>query len=396
MYAGRHAMCGGHDSEKHPTMFSTQSTHKLLAAFSQASMIHVKSGRNKVDPERFNEAFMMHTSTSPQYNIIASLDVATKMMDGASGLALTQDSIDEAVAFRKKMVQIEHDVIKHEKDEKKQWWFKMWQPDISHVDDVKLGTDQDQWTLKTKDANKWHGYDGIDDKFMMVDPIKVSFVMPGINIDGSMQDWGLPAPLVAKFLMSRGIVDEKTGFYSFLALFSIGVTKGKSGTLLAELFDFKELYDRNAKLDELYPELVAEQHARYAGRTIQDLAKEMHEHLKEKDISRVTSKVFSILPEPVMPPYRAYEELVRGNVEAMPLGKMVGKIPAVMLVPYPPGIPVIMPGERFSGEAEAILDYLAAYEDFDNSFPGFETETHGVDPRSENGTIRYYVNCIKE
>ena len=272
----------------------------------------------------------------------------------------------------------------------------MWQPDIGHVDDAKLGTEQNQWTLKTKDANKWHGYEGIADEFMMVDPIKVSFVTPGINIDGSMQDWGLPAPLVAKFLMSRGIVDEKTGFYSFLALFSIGVTKGKSGTLLAELFDFKELFDRDAKLEEFYPELVAERPDRYAGRTIQDLAKDMHKHLKEKDISRVTSQVFSILPEPVMPPYEAYEELVRGNVEVLPLSKMKGKIPAVMLVPYPPGIPVIMPGERFTGEAEAILDYLAAYEDFDNSFPGFETETHGVDPKKEGERIRYYVNCIKE
>jgi lysine decarboxylase/arginine decarboxylase len=387
IYEGRYAMCSEHDSDNHPTMFSTQSTHKLLAAFSQASMIHVKSGRNKVDPERFNEAFMMHTSTSPQYGIIASLDVSTKMMEGAAGRSLTQDSIDEAVVFRKKMVGIEKDIMENENDPDKKWWFKMWQPEAVHSKSA------EGWQLRKRD--KWHGYEGVADNFMMLDPIKVSFVTPGVKIDGTMKEWGLPAPLVAKYLMSRGIVDEKTGFYTFLTLFSIGVTKGKSGTLLAGLFAFKELFDRNASLDEVYPELVAQNPARYAGRTIKDLAKEMHAHLKKEDISRVTTKVFSILPEQAMAPWEAYEELVRGNVESLSIREMQGRIPAVMLVPYPPGIPIIMPGERFTAESQAILDYLAAFEDFDNAFPGFETETHGVDPRREGDRIKYYVNCIR-
>lgn len=63
-------------------MFATQSTHKLLAAFSQASMIHVRDGRNPIDHQRFNEAFMMHASTSPFYPIIASNDISAAMMDG--------------------------------------------------------------------------------------------------------------------------------------------------------------------------------------------------------------------------------------------------------------------------------------------------------------------------
>jgi arginine decarboxylase len=47
-------------------VFTTHSTHKLLAAFSQASMIHVQDGgARQLDRDRFNEAFMMHISTSP-------------------------------------------------------------------------------------------------------------------------------------------------------------------------------------------------------------------------------------------------------------------------------------------------------------------------------------------
>ncbi len=54
-----------------------------------------------------------------------------------------------------------------------------------------------------------------------------------------------------------------------------------------------------------------------------------------------------------------------------------------------------MPGEKITEQSQAIVDYLKAYEDFDNAFPGFETETHGVDPRVADGRITYYVNCLK-
>lgn len=104
MYKGRFAMCCDpkDDDRKGPTMFATQSTHKLLAAFSQASMIHVRDGRNPIDHQRFNEAFMMHASTSPFYPIIASNDISAAMMDGPGGKTLTDASIREAVSFRKR------------------------------------------------------------------------------------------------------------------------------------------------------------------------------------------------------------------------------------------------------------------------------------------------------
>ncbi len=85
IYKDRFAMREGARSENGPTIFATQSTHKLLAALSQASMVHVRNGRIPIEHGRFNEGFMMHSSTSPLYTIIASLDVASKMMEGASG-----------------------------------------------------------------------------------------------------------------------------------------------------------------------------------------------------------------------------------------------------------------------------------------------------------------------
>ena len=75
-------------------MFSTQSTHKMLAGLSQASQILIQDSQNeKLDRFMFNEAFLMHTSTSPQYAIIASCDVAAAMMEPPGGTALVEESI---------------------------------------------------------------------------------------------------------------------------------------------------------------------------------------------------------------------------------------------------------------------------------------------------------------
>ena len=111
LYEDRYAMHGDpseHTDDK-PSVFATQSTHKLLAALSQASMIHVRDGRNPIEHNRFNEAFMMHASTSPQYAIIASNDVSAAMMDGPGGETLTGESIREAVAFRRLIARLNAD-----------------------------------------------------------------------------------------------------------------------------------------------------------------------------------------------------------------------------------------------------------------------------------------------
>ncbi len=72
-----------------PGIIATQSTHKQLAGFSQASQIHVKDshvqGRARVEPRRFNELCMLHYSTSPFYPLFASLDVGAQMMKGRGG-----------------------------------------------------------------------------------------------------------------------------------------------------------------------------------------------------------------------------------------------------------------------------------------------------------------------
>jgi lysine decarboxylase/arginine decarboxylase len=230
----------------------------------------------------------------------------------------------------------------------------------------------------------------------MLDPIKVTILTPGIRPGGGMEDRGIPAGIVTKYLRESGIVVEKTGYYSFLVLFTLGITKGKSGTLLAELFRFKALYDRNSALEEVFPDLVRKYPARYAGRGLADLCQEMHGYLRDESITDLVRQVYATLPEPVMTPAEAYRRLVRGEVTAMPVSEIGGRTVAVMVVPYPPGIPVIMPGERCGPATRAIVDHLVSLQEFDTRFPGFENEVHGVDVVTREGRRVYYIYCVAE
>ena len=92
----------------HPGIIATQSTHKQLASFTQASQIHVKDShimgqRRRIEHRRFNEFFMLHASTSPFYPLFASLDVGAQMMKGKSGEVLWDDTIRLGIEMRKKV-----------------------------------------------------------------------------------------------------------------------------------------------------------------------------------------------------------------------------------------------------------------------------------------------------
>lgn len=381
-----------------PTVFTTQSTHKLLAALSQASMIHIKNGRQNVEHALFNEAFMMHASTSPQYAIIASLDVSSKMMD-ANGYQLTNDSIEEAVRFRQVMARISNKLKEKKTND---WWFNCWQPDmicsgkgkkkVPFADapaDV-LCKEPYCWVLHPGET--WHGFGDIEDGWAMLDPIKVTVLCPGMNDDGTHAKTGIPSAVVLAFLDQRGIVNEKSGDYNILFLFSMGVTKGKWGTLVSELLEFKRLYDTNAPLDEVLPGLVASNPERYGGMTLPQLAQEMHEQIKSTKQTQLANEACAELPEQVMTPADAYTQLTKGNVEHVKIDDIDNRIAATGIVPYPPGIPMVMPGERTGKKKGPILTYLRTLQEFDKKFPGFGHDTHGVEVI--NGD--YYIYCVKE
>jgi lysine decarboxylase/arginine decarboxylase len=382
-----------------PTVFATQSTHKLLAALSQASMLHIRQGRSPIDPLLFNVSYRMHASTSPLYPIIASLDVSSKMMDGSSGRALSQEAIDEAIRFRRSMARIRREVLSDDPDG---WWFSVWQPESVRIPDSDealpfeevppsiLGSDPLCWVLHPDE--RWHGFSDLPDGWCMLDPIKVTVLTPGINDDGSLAECGIPAALVVLFLQTRGIINEKAGEYNILFLFSMGVTKGKWGTLVSEFFEFKRFYDAHAPLELVFPDLVSQYPDRYTGMTLPDLSLEMHRMIASHRLTERGNKACSEIPLPVMTPSEAFSHLASGKVELIPLREMEGRIAATGVVPYPPGIPILMPGES-AGEMDGpVLSYLRVLEEYDRTFPGFSHTLHGI----ERVDGHYCVYCVRE
>jgi len=397
LYEGRYGMHRGERRDDDATVTVTHSTHKCLAALSQASMIHIRSGKVPVNPSLFNEAFMMHTSTSPQYSLIASTDVSAKMMDDA-GEYLTDECLEEAIAFRQVMARLTGQIDARRAGD---WWFGVWQPDevggrpFAAVDPELLRTSSDAWVLKP--GAEWHGFGDIEDGYCMLDPIKVTVLTPGLDAAGELEASGIPAPLVSSFLDARGIVVEKTEPYSFLMLFTVGITKGKWGSMIAGLMEFKRAYDDNVPLTVALPALAESYPDAYGDMGLKDLADAMHAEMRSSGLLDTMDDAFTILPDAIMSPRATYSHLVKGDVEKIPIAQMLDRIVAVQLVPYPPGIPIMMPGERVSNDKRAIVDYLLALQTFDARFPGFEHHVHGVEiERDDAGKPLYTTYCLRK
>jgi arginine decarboxylase len=388
IYAGRFAMRDRNDNADDavaPTVFANQSTHKLLAALSQASMILVRDGKRPISHERFNEAFMMHASTSPQYAIIASNDVSAAMMDGPGGTALINESTLEAIAFRQMLARLQSEF-----NAKDDWFFGVWQPDtvidksghkipFHRAPEAFLAKDAASWCLEPNAG--WHGFGALPQSYCMLDPIKVSVIAPGLSAAGTGQEPGIPAQLVSMYLDANGIIAEKTTDYTLLFLFSLGITKGKWGTLINALLDFKRDFDANAPLAHVLPDLAAKHPARYGKLGLADLARAMASSMRKFGVTQCLEAAFAEFPVPDCTPSVAYARLVRGEVEDVRLSEVAGRTLATGIVPYPPGIPLIMPGENAGASDGSALRYLNALQSFDQEFPEFSHDIHGVTNR---------------
>ena len=380
-YRDMHAIGKDRPRPQDPLIFSTQSTHKVLAGLSQASQVLVQeSATRTLDRDMFNEAYLMHTSTSPQYAIIASLDVAAAMMEPPGGTALVEESIVEALDFRRAMRKVDEEFGLD-------WWFKVWGPEDITADSDGMANRKD-WELKPNDA--WHGFDGLVPGFNMLDPIKSTVVTPGLNIKGEFDARGIPASIVTKYLAEHGVIIEKTGLYSFFIMFTIGITKGRWNTLLTALQQFKDDYDKNQPMWRVLPEFCAA-HPQYERVGLADLCQQLHDMYKSHDIARLTTEMYLSNMEPAMKPADAFGCLAHRKVERVAIDDLEGRITTSLLTPYPPGIPLLIPGERFN---KTIIQYLQFARQFNETFPGFEADIHGLVQQEVNGRLQYFVDCV--
>jgi arginine decarboxylase len=374
----------------------------MLPAFSMASMIHIKVNKKNPNLEKnqFNEAFMMHATTSPFYPMIASIDVATSMMDDPSGRTMMDETVRDAIGLRKAIASVGKRIKLS--DEKEKWFFGCYQPakvtdpdrpdepyDFEDAPDKLLANEASCWMLKTKEL--WHGFKDKDlsnDNYCMLDPTKVTILCPGIDSQGKMADWGIPGTILTRFLDSRRIEIARTGDYTVLVLFSVGTSKGKWGTLLEALLEFKRLYDGDASVAEVLPEL-AEKFPEEYGRdvdgqpiiSLKQLCLNMHTWMKKNDLPKLLNDACNVIPPAKYSSAETYQKLIRDQTEKVKISeieKQKNRIAGHMLVPYPPGIPILMPGEVLE-KGNPQVKILLKLEEFNGEFPGLEREIHGIE-----------------
>lgn len=417
LFKGRFAMGLEQLGADHPGIVATQSTHKQLASFSQASQIHVKDNhlrgqRRRVEHRRFNEMFLLHATTSPFYPLFASLDVGAQMMKGRSGEVLWDDTIRLGIELRKKIRAIHREFEEREADPGKRWFFDPFVPDrvledpndpASAIPWEELSTDALAsnprfWELTPGAA--WHGFKHVAPGYAITDPNKLTLLTPGFDrATGHYADFGIPAAVLAQYLRENQIVPEKNDLNSILFLLTPGVEWAKAGNLLSGLVAFKRLCDDNVLLEDAIPEFVARRPKRYKGLRLHDLCQEMHNFYRAADVSSLQRQIFrpSHLPEAVMAPHEAVRQMVRNNVDYLPLDEIKGRIATTLFLVYPPGIATIIPGERLSERAQPMLDYLKMFEKGANLFPGFDNEIQGLYREyDEAGQLRFFTYVARE
>jgi len=253
--------------------YATQSTHKVLSAFSQASMIHVN------DPDfrehLFRENFNMHTSTSPQYGLIASLDVARKqaVMEGYKLLSRT-------LALAKEL--------------------------RAQINSTGVFRSLELEDLLPEELR----HDGI-----RLDPTKVT-----VDISGC----GYTVDDLQKVLFERfNIQTEKSTFNTLTLLLTVGTTRSKVSRLYDALMRIAREKRAPRRLVRT-PEIPAFTKLRYLPRDAFYCGGELVPVLDDKE--------------------RVNKALAR-------------RVCADQIVPYPPGIPVLVPGQLITRD---IAEYLAS------------------------------------
>ena len=302
----------------------------------------------------------------------------------------------EAVDFRQALARLHRDFSR-----RGTWFFRPWNND--RITDPRSGKTwhfadaprelliRNQHCWKLTPGDRWHAFSDLPEEWVMLDPIKVSILGPGMDETGKMQNHGVPAALVSNYIYYEGIVPTRTTDFQLMFLFSMGITKGKWGTLLNALLNFKNLYDTNTPIKQALPELAEAYPDVYGNMGLRDLGDKMFDYLRRKNPGSRLNKAFSKLPEPVYTPREAFNKIVTGDVESVPVSALAGRVAANSLIPYPPGIPLLMSGEKFGTEDSPQIEYLKALNDYDRNFPGFEHDTEGVDVIDGE----YQVLCVK-
>ncbi|MEZ5778062.1 MAG: aminotransferase class I/II-fold pyridoxal phosphate-dependent enzyme [Paracoccaceae bacterium] len=318
-------------------VYATQSTHKTLTSLRQGSMIHVNDQDFKGEVEQsFHEAYMTHTSTSPNYQIIASLDVGRRQVE-LEGFEFVQRQIEAAMSMRRAIAT--HPLLKK--------YFKILTagdmiPGAHRESGVQSYYDPEQgWT---DFADCWE-----QDEFVL-DATRVTLAVGGTGWDGDT--------FKTRILMDKyGIQINKTSRNTVLFMTNIGTTRSSVAYLIEVLVEIAksldDLLDDASKMERLGFERRV--------RNLMDDLPPLPDFSRFHDAFRADQKTSEgDIRTAFFLSYDEnncdYLELDGSLKDAMEAGREI--VSASFIIPYPPGFPILVPGQVVSAEILAFMRAL--------------------------------------
>lgn len=371
-----------------PGILVTQSLHKQQAGMAQASQIlkkdsHIKGQKRYVDHKHFNHAYLKFVTSSYAYPLYASLTVNSYVTAGEGNKKWWAETLRMGIEWRKKLL-------------KQSKLFKPLVPDnFAEIPTADLMDDAKYWNMSKNDD--WHGFRKMGNGEAMIDPLKITVRTPGIDVkNAKYEKTGIPGAVVAEFLMENHIIRAKNDLNSLLFLLTPGDSQEELNTLLNAFLKFEQYYDEDALVKDVLPVLYQEYPERYHGYTLKQLCQEMHEYYKENKTFVLQQKLFAKpnMQNYQMTPAEADQLFKKDQTELVDLEDVVGRTAAEGALPYPPGVFIVAPGEKWGEIDQKYFEVLAhAIE----KFPGFVPEIQGVylEPQKD-GSIEVQAEVVKD
>ena len=371
-----------------PGILVTQSLHKQQAGMAQASQIlkkdsHIKGQKRYVDHKHFNHAYLKFVTSSYAYPLYASLTVNSYVTAGEGNKKWWADTLRMGIEWRQKLL-------------KQSKLFKPLVPDnFAEIPTADLMNEAKYWNMSQDDD--WHGFRKMSSGEAMIDPLKITVKTPGIDVkNAKYEETGIPGAVVAEFLMENHIIRAKNDLNSLLFLLTPGDSQEELDTLLDAFLKFEKYYDEDALVKDVLPFLYQEYPERYHGYTLKQLCQEMHEYYKENKTFVLQQELFAKpnMQNYQMTPAEADQLFKKDQTELVDLEDVVGRTAAEGALPYPPGVFIVAPGEKWGEVDQKYFEVLAhAIE----KFPGFVPEIQGVylEPQ-EDGSIKVQAEVIKD
>lgn len=317
---------------------------------------------------------MLHSSTSPFYPLFMSLEVNAAIHADGHGQRLWSGAVSMANEFRRQVDQ--HCTV-----------IKPYYGNRTSPGDLASQVYTQDFCPVSRDANP------IERGLHYLDPCKVMFTTRANEDAVACGYVSIPASIVTCYLREMNFTPEKSDFYNFTLL----VSPSSDATQLTRLMHALERLERalaqGDRVSDVLPSLASSGQG-YANISLRELCCVINQLFQHHQIQQLQSSIFSSAAQAqaVLTPYVANQAFVRGRSSLIDIADAVGCVAAEGVIPYPPGVMCIAPGECWNS---ALVGYLLAVQALANLYPDLAPHIQGVHyGQHDDGTLALQVHVL--